>query len=151
MNVGQITLSSRNYVEAEKQFTEVLKLQKGNYDAKLGQGVALRGQATVLRAQGKAAEFGQKIGEAEQAYKDAMALDRNRPDAYYNLGLLYKDYRTNEEDQARNIAQYKVARQYFQDYLARADKADEKRAEAQGHIQDCDKYVDILTKAMASK
>jgi tetratricopeptide (TPR) repeat protein len=151
MNVGQITLSSRNYVEAEKQFTEVLKLQKNSYEAKLGLGVALRGQATVLRAQGKTAEFAQKIQDAESAYKEAMALDRNRGDAYYNLGLLYKDYRTNEEDQSKNIAQYKVARQYFQDYLARADKADEKRAEAQGHIQDCDKYVDILTKAMASK
>jgi tetratricopeptide (TPR) repeat protein len=151
MNVGQITLSSRNYVEAEKQFSEVLKLQKNNYDARLGLGVALRGQATVLRAQGKTAEFTQKIAESEQAYKDAMALDRNRPDAYYNIGLLYKDYKTNEEDQAKNIAQYKVARQFFQDYLARTDKGDEKRQEAQGHIQDCDKYVDILTKAMASK
>jgi tetratricopeptide (TPR) repeat protein len=151
MNVGQIVLSSRNYNEAESQFREVLKLQPKSYEATIGLGVALRGQATVARAGGKTAEFESKINEAEETYKKAAGLDGNRPDAYYNLGLLYKDYRTNSEDQNRNIAQYRQAKKYFQDYLARADKGDEKRGEAQGHIQDCDKYVDILQKAMASK
>jgi tetratricopeptide (TPR) repeat protein len=151
MNVGQIVLSSRNYTEAEAQFREVLKLAKNSYEALIGLGVAHRGQATVLRAQGKSAEFEQRINEAEAMYNRAIAIDRNRPDAYYNLGLLYKDYRTNSEDQARNIAQYRRARQYFQEYLARAERNDEKRSEAQGHVQDCDKYVDILTRVTASK
>lgn len=151
MNVGQIVLSSRDYSEAETQFREVLKLQPKNYEATIGLGVALRGQATRLRAQGKAAEFESKITDAEQTYNKAIALDANRPDAYYNLGLLYKDYRTNSEDQAKNIEKYRQAKKYFQDFQARADKGDEKVDEAKGHIQDCDKYVDILQKAMASK
>ena len=151
MNVGQIVLSSRNYDDAENQFREVLAMERNNYEALIGLGIALRGQATVARAAGKSGDFDAKIKDAEDTYNKAMTLDRNRPDSYYNLGLLYKDYKTNSEDQSRNIAQYRRAKQYFQDYLARADKSEEKRDDAQGHIQDCDKYVDILTKAMASK
>jgi tetratricopeptide (TPR) repeat protein len=147
MNVGQIVLSSRDYKEAENQFREVQKLVKRNYEATVGLGVALRGQATVARSAGQQAEFDAKINAAEDAYKAAMEIDPNRPDAYYNLGLLYKDYRTNSSDQQKNIAQYRRAKQYFQDYLARADRADQKRDEANGHIQDCDKYVTILSKA----
>jgi tetratricopeptide (TPR) repeat protein len=150
MNIGQIVLSSRNYDEAETQFREVLKLRKNDYAALIGLGVALRGQATVLRSAGQMDKFQRKIDESEETYRQAMDLDKNRGDAYYNLGLLYKDYRTNDPDQSKNIVQYRKARQYFQDYLARADKADPKRDDAQGHLQDCDKYVEILTQAISS-
>jgi len=146
MNVGQIVLSSRNYDEAENQFREVLKLKKNDYAALVGLGVALRGQATVLRSAGQADKFQQKIDDAESSYRAAIDADKNRADAYYNLGLLYKDYRTNDPDQSKNIAQYKKAKGFFQDYLTRADKADPKREDANGHVQDCDKYVDILGK-----
>jgi tetratricopeptide (TPR) repeat protein len=147
MNIGQIVLSSRNYDEAETQFREVLKLHKNDYAALIGLGVALRGQATVLRAAGQLDKFAKKIDESEDSYRQAMDVDKNRGDAYYNLGLLYKDYRTNDPDQSKNIGQYRKAKQFFQDYLARADKADPKRDEAQGHIGDCDKYVEILSQA----
>jgi tetratricopeptide (TPR) repeat protein len=150
MNIGQIVLSSRNYDEAETQFREVLKLRKNDYAALIGLGVALRGQATVLRSAGQMDKFQAKIDEAEQTYRQAMDLDKNRGDAYYDLGLLYKDYRTNDPDQSKNIGQYKKARQFFQDFLARTDKGDPKREEAQGHIQDCDKYVEILAQAAGS-
>jgi tetratricopeptide (TPR) repeat protein len=149
MNIGQIVLSSRNYDEAETQFRAVLSLRKNDYAALIGLGVALRGQATVLRSGGQGDKFGKKIDEAEETYRQAMEVDKNRGDAYYNLGLLYKDYRTNDADQSKNIGQYKKARQFFQDYMARADKADPKREDAQGHIQDCDKYVEILSQAMS--
>ncbi len=150
MNIGQIVLSSRNYDEAETQFREILKLRKNDYAALIGLGVALRGQATVLRAAGQMDKFAKKIDEAEEAYRQAMDADKNRGDAYYDLGLLYKDYRTNDPDQSKNIGQYRKARQFFQDYLARVDKADPRRDDAQGHIQDCDKYVEILTQATSS-
>src|SRR5262249_12720739 len=107
-------------------------------------------QATVLRSAGQMDKFGKKIDDSEESYRQALELDKNRGDAYYDLGLLYKDYRTNDPDQSKNIGQYRKARQFFQDYLARADKADPKREDAQGHIQDCDKYVEILTQAASS-
>src|SRR5262249_31691767 len=140
--------SSRNYDEAETQFREVLKLRSKDYGALVGLGVALRGQATVLRSAGQMDKFGKKIDEAESTYQAAIDVDRNRPDAYYNLGLLYKDYRTNDPDQSKNIAQYRKAKQFFQEYLTRADKGDPKREDAGGHMQDCDKYVEILGKAV---
>lgn len=148
MNVGQIVLSSRNYDEAETQFREVLKLRAKDYGALVGLGVALRGQATVLRSAGQMDKFQKKIDEAESTYRAALDVDKNRGDAYYNLGLLYKDYRTNDPDQSKNIAQYKKAKEFFQEFLARADKGDPKRDEAGGHAQDCDKYVEILGKAL---
>ena len=122
------------------------RLVKKSYEATVVLGVALRGAATVARANGQQADFETKINEAEDTYKKAVEMDANRPDAYYNLGLLYKDYRTTSTDQKQNITQYKRAKQYFQDFLARADRADGKRDEAQGHISDCDKYVTILSK-----
>jgi tetratricopeptide (TPR) repeat protein len=148
MNVAQIVLSSRNYDEAETQFREVLKLHPKDYSALVGLGVALRGQATVLRSAGQMDKFQKKIDEAESTYRAAVDVDKNRPDAYYNLGLLYKDYRTNDADQSKNIGQYKKAKEFFQEFLARADKSDAKRDDAGGHVQDCDKYVEILGKAL---
>jgi tetratricopeptide (TPR) repeat protein len=144
MNAAQIVLSSRNYNEAETQFREALKLRPKSYEATIGLGVALRGQATVFRAQAQNAEFARKLDEAEKTYNDAASLDKNRADAYYNLGLLYMDYRTNDPDAQKNIGQYKRARQYFQDFQSRADKSDPKAKDAQALIAKCDKYVQIL-------
>jgi tetratricopeptide (TPR) repeat protein len=144
MNAAQILLSSRNYNEAETQFREGLKLRPKSYEATIGLGIALRGQATVFRAQSQTADFARKLDEAERTYNDALSLDKNRADAFYNLGLLYMDYRTNDPDAQKNIAQYKKAKQYFQDFLSRADKADTKVKDAQALIAKCDKYVQIL-------
>ncbi len=151
MNVGQIELSSRNYPEAEAQFRKVIELQPARYDALVGLGVALRGEATVLRAAGNNADFGKKIDEAEGSYSQALKADGKRGDAYYDLGLLYKDYRTNDADLSKNVAQYQKAKQYFQDYLSRAMPDDTKRLDAQGHIQDCDKYVEAINNSMKSQ
>ncbi len=145
MNAAQIVLSSRNYNEAETQFREALKQRPKSYEATIGLGVALRGQATVFRAQAQNAEFARKLDDAERTYNDAMSLDKNKADAYYNLGLLYMDYRTNDQDAQKNIAQYRRAKQYFQDFLTRADKGDAKAKDAQGLIAKCDKYVQILS------
>jgi tetratricopeptide (TPR) repeat protein len=98
----------------------------------------------VFRAQSQTADFARKLDEAERTYNDALSLDKNRADAFYNLGLLYMDYRTNDPDAQKNIAQYKKAKQYFQDFLSRADKADTKVKDAQALIAKCDKYVQIL-------
>jgi len=148
MNLGQIVLSARNYAEAETQFREVLKIQAKSYDATIGLGVALRGNATVLRAQGAVPESAKKIDEAEQTYQAAMAINNKRGDAYYNLGLLYKDYRTNDTDLKKQIEAYRKAKNFFTDYLARAEGSDPKRKEAEGHVSDCDKTIAALNQAI---
>ena len=142
---GLLKMKRGNVAQALGDFREALKLRPKSYEASIGLGVALRGQATVFRAQGQLADFNRKLDEAEKTYAAASDLDKNRADAYYNLGLIYKDYRTNEQEAQKNITQYRKAKQYFQDYLARADKSDPKVKDAQNQITDCDKYVQILS------
>ena len=54
-----------------------------SYDAFIGLGAAKRGL--------------QDPDAAEAAYRAAIAIDGNRPEAYFNLGLLYQDYRDGAE------------------------------------------------------
>lgn len=138
MNVAQLVLSFRKYDEAEQQFRAVLD-QKGiskevRYDATVGLGVALRGQ--------------KKIDEAAAMYEAAMKLMPERGDAYYNMGVLWKDYKTNEPDAKSNKAAYIRAKGFFQQYLSKADAKGDKRKEAQDNIEDCDKYVAQLDQAI---
>jgi tetratricopeptide (TPR) repeat protein len=148
MNWGLVVLAARDYTEAENQFRSALKTQPKSYSAMIGLGVALRGAATILRSKNQLDEFPKKIDEAEKTYNDAMGLDKGKGDAYFNLGLLYMDYRTDEKDPHKKIDAYKKSKQYFQDFISRADKADPKVAEAQGNMTQCDKYIDAITKSL---
>jgi tetratricopeptide (TPR) repeat protein len=85
MNFGQLTLSYRGYQDASQAFSRAHELQPQNYDALLGLGAALRGLA--------------QLDDAERRYREAIALDARRPEAYYNLGLLYQDYMGGQETQ----------------------------------------------------
>jgi tetratricopeptide (TPR) repeat protein len=63
-------------------------------------GVALRGQ--------------RKLTEAETAYRRAVELDPVRPEAYYNLGLLFKDFiATAAPDLDQSSATYHKALAYL--------------------------------------
>jgi tetratricopeptide (TPR) repeat protein len=148
MNLAQILVSGRVYPEAEQNFREILKLQSKNYDATIGLGVALRGGATVLRAQGAMPESQAKIDEAEKLYNAAIQIDGKRGDAYYNLGLIYKDYRTNDTDLKKQIEGFRKAKNYFNDYLTRTDKNAVKRKEAELNIASCDANIDALNQAL---
>ncbi len=150
MNLAQIVLSFRKYDEAETLFREVLALKPSaevRYAATNGLGVALRGLGSQLRTQGNMTVSEQKINEALAKYNEAAKLDAARGDAYFNMGLLYKDYRTNGEP-ADNLKAYQEAKGYFQQYLERKDGTPDKIAEAKDHIEDCDKYVKILQQAI---
>ena len=58
-------------------------MQPKNYEAAIGLGVALRGN--------------KKIDEAEAQYNAAQKLDSANPSSYFNLGLLYQDYKGGEK------------------------------------------------------
>lgn len=146
MNLAQIVLSFRKYDEAAALFQQVLALSPATdvkYEATVGLGVALRGMGSVLRSRGDIAGSDAKINEALEKYNEAAKIDGKRGDAYFNIGLLYKDYRTNGEP-AQNMKAYQEAKKYFQDFLAKNDGEKDKIAEAKDHIEDCDKYVKIL-------
>lgn len=136
MNVGLTTLGFRNYDLAKEQFTAVIGIQPNNYDAVIGLGSALRGL--------------KDFDGAEREYKKAMKIDGKRGEAFYNLGILYKDFRATKQPPQESLATYKTARQYFQDFQNKqADPKDV--AEAKEQVALIDKTVKQTEKFLASQ
>jgi tetratricopeptide (TPR) repeat protein len=128
MNVGNIVLGFRKYEEAAQQFGEVLKREPKNYDAVVGLGIAQRG----LR----------QLDQAEANYKKASGMVSTRPEAFYNLGVLYKDFRANEtENQKAAQGAYRTAIKYFTQARGKPNAKPAVQAEARENIEDCEKAI----------
>ncbi len=87
MNFGQITLSQRAYADAARAFERARALRPDSYDATVGLGVALRGLA--------------RPEDAERSYRAAVALDDARPEAWFDLAVLYHEHRDGTAEQLR--------------------------------------------------
>jgi len=79
MNFGQLTLSQRAYADGAEAFRDALRLRPRSYDATVGLGVALRGLG--------------EMEAAEARYRAAVAIDEQRPEAYFDLAILYQEHR----------------------------------------------------------
>jgi tetratricopeptide (TPR) repeat protein len=128
MNVGLTTLGFRDYNVAKEQFSEVLKLSgsKGNYDALIGLGVAMRGL--------------KDFDGAEQQYNAAAKMDGRRGEAYYNLAVLYKDFKATKQEPEASIATYEKAKGYFRQYVEKGGSPEDIK-EAKEQIALIDKTV----------
>jgi len=117
MNFGQLTLSYRGYEDASNAFQQAATLRPDSYDALLGLGAALRGL--------------NRLDEAEQKYRAAMAVDGARPEAYYNLGLLYQDYMGGQP------AQLQQATQFYQQFIQHAGNREQYTEAVTGLTRRC--------------
>ena len=108
MNFGEVTISFRGYEDGREAFARAVALQPEDYDAVIGLGTALRG-------------LGQ-FPEAQTQYERAKQIDGGRPEAYFNLGVLYQDYMTG------TVSDLKQARTYFSEFLKRAGSTSEFRS-----------------------
>ncbi len=126
LNLAALSLNYRDYTTAEQNFRAVLSAQPKNYDAALGLGVALRGN--------------RKFDEAEQQYLAAQQLDPQRADSYFNLALLYQEYKGTEKN---NLLK---AQQLYRDYLTHLRGTGKKR-EAERRIKDIDDTMAALEEA----
>jgi tetratricopeptide (TPR) repeat protein len=108
MNFGEVTISFRGYEDGREAFARAVALEPESYDAIVGLGTALRG-------------LGQ-FSEAETQYERAEQINGNRPEAYFNLGILYQDYMSG------SVADLKKAKSYFGEFLKRAGNAPEFRS-----------------------
>lgn len=108
MNFAQITIGFRGYEDARVAFEKALKQDPKNFDAIVGLGVAYRGLGQTKKA--------------EELYNQARSMSGNRPEPYYNLGVLYQDFLDGTE------ADMKKARSYYEQFLTRA--GGDKRYEA---------------------
>lgn len=115
MNFGQITLSFRGYEDAKRAFSKAVELRPKDYDARIGLGAALRGLNDT--------------DGAKKQYEEARAIDAARPEAYFNLGLLYQDYLSG------SVEDMKQALTYYDQFVQRA-KAD---ASLKGVVDDIER------------
>jgi Flp pilus assembly protein TadD len=127
LNLAALSLKFRNYEIAESNLREVLKAQPRNYEAIIGLGVALRGE--------------RKFDEAEAEYNRARSLNGDRPEAYFNLGVLYQEYKGGSDKPMLQKAQA-----YYRDYLSRS-QSPKMRKDAEKRIKDIDDTFAALVEA----
>jgi tetratricopeptide (TPR) repeat protein len=128
LNIGAITLSSRDYKSAEEAFKAVVDAQPANqaqlFDATMGMAVALRGQ--------------RRIDEAEQWYAKAKSLNAKDCAIPYNLGILYQDYKASSETDLTK------ARTYFNEYNSCKGALAVRVQDAQRRVKDIDETFKAL-------
>jgi tetratricopeptide (TPR) repeat protein len=129
MNLAALSLNNRDYKTAEENFKAVLGMQPKNYEAVIGLGVALRG--------------GKKIDEAEAQYNAAQKLDSANPNSYYNLGLLYQDYKGGDKPVLQK------AQEYYRQFLSKVNGStpDTLKRDAEKRIKDIDETFVALAEA----
>jgi tetratricopeptide (TPR) repeat protein len=128
MNLAALSLNNRDYVTAEENFRAVLKLQPKNFEASIGLGVALRGN--------------KKIDEAEQQYNAAKGLDPSQGASYFNLGLLYQEYKDGQKPSLQK------AQDYYRQFLGHASGNSQSLVkEAEKRIKDIDEIYVALEEA----
>lgn len=136
MNVGNIVLDFRKWKDAETEFGAVLAASPKNYDALLGMGVAKRGL--------------KDFGAAEEFFNKAVGVDASRADAYFNLGVLYQDFRANQEQQDLRKAQgaYRKAIGYFGKASASRSASAGLKKEAAANVKVCEANIKSLEEAI---
>jgi tetratricopeptide (TPR) repeat protein len=129
LNLAALSLNNRDYKTAEENFRAVIGMQPKNYEASIGLGVALRGN--------------KKIEEAEAQYNVAQKLDSSNPASYFNLGLLYQDYKSGEKPLLQK------AQEYYRQFLSKVsgNTPDALKREAEKRIKDIDEIYVALAEA----
>jgi len=129
LNLAVLSLNNRDYNTAEENFKAVLELQPKNFEAAIGLGVALRGN--------------KKIDEAETQYNTAEKLDPSSPWSYFNLGLLYQDYKDGQKPSLHK------AQDYYRQFLGHTnDRTPESfKRDAEKRIKDIDEIYVALDEA----
>ena len=107
----------------------MIKLQPKNFEASIGLGVALRGN--------------KKIEEAETQYNSAKGLDPSQGASYFNLGLLYQEYKDGQKPSLQK------AQEYYRQFLGHASSgtSDSLKREAEKRIKDIDEIYVALAEA----
>jgi Flp pilus assembly protein TadD len=149
MNYAALNLGFRGFTQAEKAYRQALTIRPHDYDAHLGLSLAIRGPLT-----GQEPNYDDLVRAAQAELDAAKKADPNRPDAYYNEGILTQEFKAKAgSDKAKTIATLEDAKKSFNTFLAKA--ADEPRyAEAvkrvrgdrpdTGRLREIDVAIDFL-------
>jgi tetratricopeptide (TPR) repeat protein len=114
MNYAAVNLGFRGFKQAEEAYRAALKIDEKDYDAQLGLALALRGQitdsnrATILK-------------ESQEHLDKAKSIAPNRPEAYYNEGILTEEYKVQDaKDNKATVEVYKKAVAIYQTFKSKA-------------------------------
>jgi tetratricopeptide (TPR) repeat protein len=116
MNYAAVNLGFRGFEQAAQAYRKALQLRPNDYDAHLGLALAIRGPIT-----GAETNYDQLVASVQAELDSAKKIDPNRPDAYYNEGILTQEFKAKAGgDKAKTIAALEQAKQIFQTFLEKA-------------------------------
>ncbi len=144
MNYAFINLGFRGFEQAEQAFRKALAMRPNDYDAHLGLALALRGPIT-----GSEADYDAKVAAVQAELDAAKKIDPNRPDAYYNEGILTMEFKAKAGgSKDKTLAAYDDAKKIFQTFLEKASGKPEydgavKRVKGDGTPKDGGRLQDL--------
>jgi tetratricopeptide (TPR) repeat protein len=112
MNYAAVNMQFRGFAQAEEAYKQAIRVRPKDYDAHLGLALAIRGQIDDTN-------FDAKLAEAQAMIDKAKAIDPNRPEAYYNEGILTQGFRAKAGDNSAEPA-LKKAIELFKTFAAKA-------------------------------
>ena len=141
MNYAAVNLSFRGFEQAQAAYQKALVMHPNDYDAHLGLALALRGLITD-------SNYDTQVAAVQAELDTCKKIDANRPDAYYNEGILTQEYKAKAGgDKSVAIKAYRDAKGILQQFIDRAgDKQEYAGAvkRSKERIQDGDDLIKFL-------
>ena len=144
MNYAAVNLGFRGFEQAQGAYKKALEMRPNDYDAHLGMALALRGPIT-----GTETDYDQRVAAVQAELDAAKKIDPNRPDAYYNEGILTQEFKAKAGGaKEKTIGELENARKIFQTFLEKAAGKPEydgavKRVKGDGSKKDLGRLGDI--------
>ena len=131
LNAGLRALAGYDFERAHTHLEAALAARPRDYDATVALGVALRGLG--------------KYAEASATYRRAAAIDAGRPEAYFNHGLLHKEFLAGTSAGAdKTRAALQEALRLFQHYRGLPGLSRQQTAEVEASIAETEKALAAL-------
>lgn len=119
MNYAAVNLSFRGFKNAEDAYRAALKIKPNDFDGHLGLALAIRGQIND-------SNFDAQIKAAQELLDKAKTLAPDRPETYYNTGILTQEYKVKSvTDPKAQIPILKEADALYDQFIAKASSSAE--------------------------
>lgn len=116
MNYAAVNLGFRGFEQAQVAYKKALDMRPNDYDAHLGMALALRGPIT-----GAETDYDARVAAVQAELDAAKKIDPNRPDAYYNEGILTQEFKAKAGgSKDKTIAALDQAKAIFEQFLQKA-------------------------------
>jgi tetratricopeptide (TPR) repeat protein len=145
MNFAAVNLGFRGFEQAQSAYTKALAMRPNDYDAHLGLALALRGPIT-----GTENDYDQRVAAVQTELDAAKKVDTNRPDAFYNEGILTQEFKAKGSlDKEKQKGLLRDSQKIFQSFIDKAsgkpeyDGAVKRSKERIQDIDDTLKFMDL--------